>query len=722
MQSRNLLLCVVVPAAVLAHGTAIAQVSPPAPADARAAQGDPAAQSSGSQLEEIIVTAQRREQRLQDVPIAVSAVSGEALTSRGVTNLLGLTPSVPGLQVAVTGAATSIYLRGIGENGGAPENEASVATYIDGVYIASNSATFNALNNIQRIEVLKGPQGTLFGRNATGGVIQIVTKDPSQTPSAMLTAGYGNYDTVSSTFYGTTPLTSNLAIDLAASYRNQMDGFGRNVTRNTETNKSRDFVIRSKILWTPGDRTEVRLAGDYADGFSSRGDYVFTPGNSGFDGVPSAGGFDTRGSFPAFTTRQGGGGSVRIDHDLDAVKFTSISAYRVLNSKYQADYDATPLDIVFGYFPARQHNFSQEFQISSSSGSAIEWLVGAFYFNNSVRRGSEAGGLAYFPLTIVSSNTRQRTESLAGYAQATATLIDKLKLTGGFRFTSERQKFDGTTQIDNGPVITLAPAKQGYDKPTWRLALDYAFADAIHGYVSYNRGVKSGGFNLSTFSTYNPETLDAYEVGLKSELLDRRLRLNIAAFQYDYRDIQLTVINATNGLAEFTNAAKARIRGVEADLQAMPVENLTISAAASYLHGKYLSFPNAPNYSGNGPSTAPPVIDASGRSTIYTPKFTGNVGFNYVIPSDSGEFTLTSNLYYNDGFWFGADQHFRQPSHFLLTASVGWTSPNERLGLRVWGANLANEKYYASGSPSFLGNLANRADPRTYGVTGTLKF
>lgn len=720
MNIRSALLCGLASVIILGHESAWAQAAAIPAADS-APSAEQSQSGARSQLEEIVVTAQRRQQRLQDVPIAVAAVSSDSLASKGVSGITGLAASVPGLQIATTGASSTIYLRGVGENGGTPNNEASVATYIDGVYIAAPNSTLNAFNNIERIEVLKGPQGTLFGRNATGGVVQIITKDPSQTPGGIFTVGYANYDTISGSFYGTAPLSSDLAIDFAFQYRNQMDGFGRNLTLNSETNRSDNFGLRSKLLWTPGDRTEIRVTGDYNEGFSSRPDLVLPTNVTGFDGVPGTGNFDTRGDVATSTSRKNGGGSVRIDHDFDIFRVTSISSYRAARNTYLSDFDATPLNIVAGDLPSRQHNVTQEFQIASPKGSAIDWLVGAFYYNNTVHWGGRVSGLAYAPATALTIATRQRTTSYAAYAQATATLIDKLKLTAGIRYTSERQKFDGTFRPDVGaPTITLPSDKQGYDKPTWRVALDYGFTDQVHGYVSYNRGVKSGGYNLLAFNSYDPETLDAFEAGLKSELFDRRLRLNLAAFQYNYNDIQIQTID--NSVAFFSNAAKARIRGVEGDFQAIPVENLTLNGGFSFLWGKYLSYPNAPQYSGSGPSLLPQRIDASGNDTVFTPKFTGNIGFNYTLPTDIGSFTLTSDLSYNDGYWFGPDQHFRNPSYYLLSASFGWTSSNERVGLRVWGANLANEAYFEQGNPGFLGNLAVRADPRTYGVTGTLKF
>ncbi|OAP33591.1 hypothetical protein A8O16_03405 [Sphingobium sp. 20006FA] len=690
-------------------------------------------------MQDIIVTAQRREERLQDVPISVAAVGSEALASKGIDTLTNISAAVPGLNITVQGSAAQIYVRGVGSSTSDPNNEPSVAVYVDGVYIASPISNMSSFNNISQIEVLKGPQGTLFGRNATGGVIQIRTRDPEHDPAVEVSAGFANYDTLTGNFYGTTGISESAAIDLAVQYRNQFEGYGRNLTLGTETARDSSVGFRSKLLITPSDRTQIRLAGDYSRAYSSRSDYKLPPGALNLDGVVQPGGFDTLQSLPAYTKLKQGGVSLRIEHDLDFARIVSISAFRKSTGPIVIDADGAAGDYIRASLPMTQRSLSQELQLMAPSGSSIDWLVGAFYYNNKAGyKDAEITGLALGG-GVAGYDTRQHTKSGSVYGQATVEVLPKLKLTGGLRFTTERQSITGTQTFNGALNPTPFAPKTGFDKLTWRLAANYAVTEDVNAYVSYNRGIKSGGYNLlgADQAGYRPEILDAYEAGIKSELFDKRLRLNLAAFLYDYQDIQFSIV--PNTIAVILNAAKARIKGLEFDFEAAPVENLTLTGGATYLHGRYLDFPNAPAFP-TSPLSGPQInVDASGGRTVFTPKLTANFGFDYAIPTDAGKFILSSSVYYNDGFNFslapypgnpgptgvigaGAGDLLKNDDYTLLSASLQWRAPDDNFGLRFWGANLTNTKYYRTGTPSGFGSLTVRGDPRTYGVTLDAKF
>ncbi len=714
LANRSMTLLPVVLTAAYATA-AFGQTSPDGATNQRPAAGT---------LDEIVVTAQRREERLQDVPISVAAVTSERLRDRGINDLHALGSIVPGLEFNFTANNASIYLRGVGENGGTPNNEASVATYIDGVYIAAPFTTVNQFNNIARVEVLKGPQGTLFGRNATGGVIQIVTRDPSQEAGGEISAGYGNYDSVSGDVYVTAPLTSTVAADFSMQYRQQFDGFGKNLTTGKDSGNGSSFGVRSKLMFTPNDRLTVRLAGDYNRGFSQRPAFILPKGVLGVNGLPTSGSFDTSTNYSPSSRYRNGGGSLRLDYEADSVLLTSISAYRVAKTRGIYDADATALDLIDADLSAKQHNISQEFQISSVKGSAVQWLVGAFYYNSLV--GYAPGILSGLAISgsgvpFVSYDTRQRTKSVSGYGQATAEVVDHLKLTAGLRYTSERQKSYGTLSTIFG-TNALPSYKQSAEKLTWRLVADYEFSRDIHSYISYNRGFKSGGFNILVPGVpgYSPETLDAFEFGFKSELADRRIRLNIAAFHYSYKDLQLTTVNQSTGYV--ANAARARINGIEGDMQVIATDQLSLHASLSMLRGKYLDYPAAPYFNASPLDPGPAVIDASGNTTVYSPRFTGNVGFEYRVPLAGGEVALSADLSHNSGYFFSPDEQFRQPRYNTLSAALRWQSADQRYIIRLWGSNLTNAYYFAQGTGSAFGHLGTRADPRTYGITGTTKF
>ncbi len=237
-------------------------------ADVPAAAAANQRESTG--LEEIVVTAQRRSESLQSVPIAVSAVTGAQLEARGLNDIVSLSTAIPSLMISIDGNSATVFLRGVGSNAGNPNDEPSVATYVDGIYYPNPNATVFSFNNIERIEVLKGPQGTLFGRNATGGVIQIVTRDPTQDPTLEATVGYGNFNTVKSSVYAAGGLTSGVALSVAAIYSDQGSGFGHDIDTGEETGKYDSKGVRAKLLLNPSDTTEIHIGADYEQDFNTR--------------------------------------------------------------------------------------------------------------------------------------------------------------------------------------------------------------------------------------------------------------------------------------------------------------------------------------------------------------------------------------------------------------------------------------------------------------------
>ena len=707
-------------------------------ADASGAADSTAAASSTEtgMLQEVLVTAQRRTEPLQKVPIAVNVISGDQLRAKGLDSTVDLQAAVPGMDFVTTGGAGTVYLRGVGSNAGNPNDEPSVATYVDGVYIANPYANEMTLNNIERIEVLKGPQGTLFGRNATGGVIQVITRDPTQQTSVDVYAGYGNYQTVSGGLYATTGITDFLAADIAVQGSDQHQGYGFAVTRLTETYRNKDYSIRSKWVLTPFDGLTFHLSLDNAYWYTESPDYRLPAGVLGIDGQPPAPNpYDTRSIItlnhigqPAVGTYQSGV-SLRVDYQMSFAQFVSISAYRYTHGEYDAEADTTPLPWVEAKLPIQGEMASQEFQLLSKAGSTINWVAGFYVYDNDAGYvNAEFNGLAFG--TPPGANVgqlpiggRQHTASWSPYAQATAEVFSKTNLTLGLRYTDEKQEFNNSEVF--GVPLPAVPDRE-FRRPTWRLALDHEFTDTVRGWVSYNRGVKGGGFDLLTPGStgFAPETLDAYELGLKSELLDRHLRFNSSFFWYDYKNIQVQVIPAgTQGIVETTNAAKATIKGWDTDFQYLtPVPNLTFSGGFVWEKGTYDSFPNTVSYPASPLEGAAMAINASGKDTIRTPRFTGNLTAEYRIRSSAGDFPLSVTNSYNSGYFFSADNRLKQPSYNLINAAIGWNSPRDHFEATLWGHNLNNAYYLQQGVPSGFGDLVSPAAPRTYGITLRAKF
>lgn len=703
-------------AVTMMSGSTLAQTLP-------SATGGSGVQTSDAQLEEIVVTAQHRSQRLQDVPVAVTSLSATALEQQGVSGTSDLAQAVPSLIFTSQLSAANPYIRGVGSQLFDPVSESPVAVYVDDVYIANPQGNVFSLAGTRQIDVLNGPQGTLFGRNATGGVIQVVTKDPSQNSAVDMSLGYGNYDTVDATFYGTTGLGQNLAADVAVIYHDQNDGYGRNVTLDKDIFKNSNFGIRSKLLWTPTDRTRVTLIGDYSRAFHNNS-YQYGPGviSPSYGVELYAGPFNSTQNLEQKVKTRTWGGALRIEQDLGGLSLTSITSRRKSIPYFVLDSDQGPQTLGGSIYHSYVRNWSQELQLTNQSKGKFEWVLGLFYFDvvGGYNPWQSIGGRFFW-------NAEQKTRAWAGYGQATYHLGTGTSITGGLRWTTEDQSM---SSINLTTPANVAHNSMNHKKLTWRIAVNQQFTDDIMAYVSYNRGYKSGGYNLldttslnkvpalQLVPSYNPEVVDAYEVGLKSYLFDRRVRFNLAAFYYDYKDIQLQKTVAVGNL--ILNAANAKVKGVEAEIEAAVTSHLTLRAGASVLDAKYRDFLSAPAVTQNGVGS---TIDASGNRLVASPKFTGNIGVEYRTEVAGAEVTAAVNAVHNDGFFWHPDNRLRQPAYTLLNTTLTIGLDDNRYQVRLWAKNLTDERYYISEAEvQGRGDWTMLAPPRTYGMTFLAHF
>lgn len=689
-----------------------------APVFARSTETAASDRVDNSWRDEIVVTAQRREERLRDVPISITAVNAERVESAGITDVVSLPALIPNfsVQVAVSGYTPS--LRGVGssQTGAAPNEEQPVATYIDGVYIAAPvGVSTMQFNNIERIEVLRGPQGTLFGRNATGGVVQIVTREPSQEFQGQLTAGYGNYDTISGKAYVTGGLGNGIAADIAVVYEDRNDGFGRNFTTGRETFLNENLGLRSSLLLTPTGRTKIRVTGDYTHSDYWGPEFQLVPGITGADGVSTnPGPFNGLGERPIRAQFENWGVAAHITQELGAVDLVSISAYRSLEGTVDWDQDMTSAPLVAAQFHPRLDTFSQELQLRSPSTGPLEWMLGLYYY---------WGKGGYDPTYIDNRSTTsgvQTTNSYSAFGQATYTLTDSTKVTAGLRYTIEDQSMDWYQVSPAGAVTYDDVSKQEFDALTWRLVLAHEFSPQVNGYLSYNRGVHSGGFVSGSPGTpgYDPEYLDAYEIGFKTDLFDRRLQFNIAAFYYDYRDMHVKSLLTGSSLTQ--NAASAELYGVDADLTFRASRNLSLFAGLGTVRSEFREFPAATAISPTGVRSA---IDAKGNEAPGAAPFTGSLGANLELPLAGGTFFATSTLSYNSGFYVGPDNRLEVPDYALLSGTMGWRSENDRYEVRLWARNITDSTYYIWRiEQATVRDAQAQGPPRTYGIELTAKF
>ncbi len=727
------------------------------------------AQQSVSVLEEIVVTAQKREENLQNVPIAVTAVSGDTLEKVGITDTFDLKAVAPSLNFSTAiGGLGLPRIRGVGSTGQGPGIENPVATYIDGVYIGSSIGALTSLGDIEQVAVLKGPQGTLFGRNATGGLIQITTRTPSHEFSGDLQATAGNYGTYGGSAYLTGGLSDSLAASVAFKYEDRQDGFGVNTKTGNDVLTQESYSGRAKLLWTPGDNTKVTLSGDVSHVESANP--AFRPLTRNVRGNFASGGQrDTDADVdPAMESDQYGG-SLEIRYNFGNAELMSLTAYRNMELYVKFDPDGTtedewagvpnangfpPFGAGFGHGYVIENDefskqFTQEIQLLSTGEGPFKWAVGAFYMDGegsyepakTFTAALTAGNPAFFvPAgSYTKLDVKQTLDSYAAFAQGTYSLSTATNLTTGVRYTSDKREVTGIRNdvsptgvpfaVQQPPKGIVESYSDTFPKTTWRLSLDHRFSPEVMGYASYNRGFRSaayvaGNIGLSTpveNKVLKPEVVDAYEVGLKSDLLDRRVRLNAAGYYYDQQNVQ--VMQIVSGVQNIYNADGAEIYGLDADLTAAVTNHFTLTTGVNFTHARYTNFTNAvlstPQASGGNLLT---TGDASGKKLQNVPDWTANLGASYAVPTALGDFTFTANYYHNDGWPADADNRVNQEAYDLLDGSVWWQSPNDRLSVSLWGKNLTDEFYFQQLGASNFADNGVQASPRTYGVTVGLHF
>lgn len=685
-------------------------------------------------LETVVVTAQKRKEDMQNVPIAITALSQRALQFTGITDTSDLKVAVPGLNFTQDQFYAVPSIRGIGSGGGGAGIENSVATYIDGVYIANMPGALLKLNDVEQVAVLKGPQGTLFGRNATGGVIQVTTRSPEQqfTGDAELTGG--NLGTYGGDAFVTGGLTKDLSASASLYFNDQSQGFGKNLFNGEDVYDGRSFAGRTKLLWTPGDETSVTLALDYsntvsaAPGFSQAGNSL-----NSFGEAHAGGPWDVNLDFQPYSRTRDDGASLTVQHDFGLrARLTSISAYRSSEATAHLDTDDSPQDVVRTQGNQKDKQLSEEVRLQSLGDGKLKWVLGVYYFNAAsgwhpvlLQPAGPTGPM----VTLLANET---TKSLAGFAQETYEVLPRTNVTAGVRYTVDRRELDNSEQLEFGSATSPLGTGWGekkFDRVTWRGVLDHRFSRGVMAYFSYNTGFKGGFFNTTEIPAVviKPEYLTAYEAGIKADLLDDRVRLNLSGFYYNYVNIQ--VFYVVGGIANLANGSGAYSHGVDADLAWKVAQGLTFTGGIGWLGGRYGSFlgtlDSIPKPAGgnlvsfNG--------DATGHMLQLAPNYTVNLGFTYRVPEslfprNIGGISVAMYGYHNSGWFADPQNRLRQTAYNLVDATVVWTAPTAPWDIRLWGKNLANTFYDAGLTAEDVGDTYQPAPGRTYGLTFGVHF
>ena len=687
----------------------------------------------------IIVTAQRRPERPEDVPISLTVKSGEELDRTQATDMADLGKVVPSLVMTRTSVFTQPFIRGVGKRSNLGV-ENGVATYVDGVYLASPISALLDLRGMERIEVLNGPQGTLFGRNATGGVIQVITRDPGPNEPAelMLHAGTDKYFRADAyATAGSGRLGGNIAISLS---RN--GGYGTNIsTGDTEQGKiDHSLVARTKLIWRPSLSLKLTLAADYQD---IEQDFSLLP----VDGFPAVGhpadhGFrGTEQDTPNLSHFRYGGVSFKAESDIGRVTFMSLSAFRRMDADWSLDLDAGPLPLFSATPEVEQNQYSQEFQLRSSESSRIRWVAGLYFINIDERYdpttshydGSFSGLLGgRIRQTLFSSGDAS---SYAAYGQGTFPIGRATSLTLGFRYTIEDRsvKANGERLFDNPPfvrplpglpLLTDAPLRNSdkFRELTWRASIDRHFTDELMGYLSVSRGFQSGGWNLQTPQNpaFAPERLNDLEAGLKFADPTHRFRADANIFYYDYSDLQVSALTPIGQAT--TNAANAEIYGLELQFDGRLGRQTDISFGAQLLQASFKDFPNATctNFSAAiGLPYLPTTCDVTGNRLPFAPKFKFNFGVSHEFSLGSaGSLELSANFAYNSGFFAEPDNIVQQQAFATVDLSVEWRAGRRGPSVRLWAINLTDADYYSAlATVQTAGVLHHPAAPRRFGVS-----
>jgi len=714
---------------------------------------DEGAETSSGGLQDIVVTAQRRSEDLQKVPISITALNAETLEATGLTSTLALTQAVPSVTFTRSGPSILFAIRGVGNTSAGSGEEGPNAFYVDNIYIADLTSLIVEFNNIDRVEVLKGPQGTLFGRNASGGLINIITREPGEEFVFDGRAGYANYQTVSGQAYVAGPLSETLSADLALTGRKQSKGWGVNLLDGKETALGWNWGARSKWAWRPSDAFKLVVAGEYfkaSDNLSSG--FAVLPGSVGVGGFTNPGPYNINTSDPTYANRRVWGVSATADLDLDWATLTNISAVRKVKTGGALEGDYVPTQLLrLGVF-TKSDTIQQEIRLASKSTYPFSWQVGLFYLrintflDDNTFRGLQVGGVD----SGYNLDSRMIANSYAAFGEATYAITPTTFLTGGLRYTQEKRTLAASqVPINQVPGSVLETAltlvdrrdRLKFEKVTYRAALRQDVTEDVSAYASYNSGFKAGLWAMQSprNEPVKPQTTEAFEVGLKTKLFDNTVRFNIAAFHSKIKNFQVRSAS-TGSLSLLLNAGAARINGIEADIEIAPAEGLNLSASVALLDSKFTDFQRAlftyptpatcvPNGNPPGVSTGPAtggnttcIGTATGNRLPLAAKFAGNIGASYVMPlADERSLTFNARVSYTGSFYFEPDNRNRQKSYGLLNGSIKYRL-NPNWALELWGNNLTDKRYLQSGVGTPTADQGVFGPPRTYGVNLEIDF
>jgi len=732
------------------------------------------AEDDSSGIADIIVTAQKRSENLQSVPVAVTAFSGDTLAERGVVDMQSLSSLIPNMGFSNAYSQVRITLRGLSfADLAAQGGEARVAYHVDGAYMAMTGDIGGTFYDIERVEVNRGPQGTLFGRNATAGTVNVVTRNPTDTLSGYLNAEVGNYRAVNVDGAISGPLGDGVSARIAFQSRNHA-GYEYNVPNQVDINNQSMQAVRAKLMFDKSNNFTAILSADYVNendrsgpllvGFAvPNGGAVFTGLGAQYqDAGPNPNPRHNYSGQLPLTDKESYGATLDLKLTLgEGLSIASLTNYR--HSKFRFHDDMGTFNsgttgsgsVVESRQFEKAEQFSEELRLSKDFSFGNVTLGGFLYSQdydtggdgtgvkggNAVltQFGSLLGSTIGFPPSgyrstpnlyvqgfIQGAGVRTRGEAIFG--EVTFNLTDSTKLIAGARYSWERRTLVNSTlgldlvTLATDPTFVLPAAlpdqKTSYRNFSPRVTLQQELGPDAMVYATFAKGFKTGGFNAAQYSSYKPEILTDYEVGFKADLLDRKLRLNGAGFYYDYQDLQTIVIPANQSVPGSVNTnSNAKVYGGELELTAVPTPNFELNAAVAVIHGEFTSA----GITAGG-------FSVKGNKLPWMPSYTLSYGAQYTFPISNGGITLRVDGQTKGKTFFTEDNNplVSQDAYTIVNASIGWHDADDRLSVTAFVRNIGDTLAVNGGFPlpGFLsGAIRGSYDPpRTWGIRAGVKF
>lgn len=712
-------------------------------------------QADGTALPKVVVTAQRRQEAVQDIGAAISVIEGDSLKEKGVSTVNDLQRVTPSLEVepAFGSGQPQFRLRGIGFIDYTSNNSSSVGVNVDDVAFSLPVQTQGVLFDIDRVEILRGPQGTLYGRNTTGGTVNFITRRPTRSFEAGITADYGSYDAWTTEGYVSGPLTDTLRGRL--SFITDQGGAWQTNRDTGESLGDRDkLAVRGQLAWDATDDLDFRLSLQHAyDKSESRGLYLFQDYTSARTGTirdrnTHHTGWSLRPEF-AEAADISGGSKPHVDNTNDNISLTanwhvggllltSVTGYNELRRRELGDWDATVNADSDEYFDDRVNSVTQELRLGSDGKQQLNWVTGVFLSQDRLNEKFNSDFTDRLGFSTLTSYV-QKVQTQGLFGQVDCAFTDQLKGIIGLRQEHEKRELeDYYSGFLNGtlfPGTTAFPDHTSFSNTgtSGKVGLEYQLTPSHLLYASYSRGYKSGGYtahnsgNQLAIAPFDPESVNAFEVGFKSDITDR-LRLNGALFYYGYHDQQvlgLSYSQQSNSLVgAFVNAPRSRITGGELELLWHPLQGFEVQQYLGYKEGKYTDDFNAVNGAATLAAGGERYTNYKGEALSF-PKLSYGGSFAYTWPVDQFEIRAETNYSYRDEYkqeiLLGKD--YTVDPYWLVNASVTLSPRNGKWSAGVWARNLLDEEYDVTRNFFLPGtSVAQAGDPRSVGVRASYSY